>query len=194
MRAGRAAAAALLALGLSPAVAVAEPVRYVIEPTHTFPSIAFDHMGLSTWRGKFTDTEGGIVLDREAESGSVAITIDPASIAFGLDIMDEAARSADWFDVARYPEARYEGSIVFANGVPTQVDGKLTFRDVTRAVPLTITRFKCMPHPVLDVEVCGADAEGVINWAEYGMKHSDYGRGKSGRTQLRIQVEALKQR
>lgn len=184
--------ALLLGLLLLPAAASAEVVRYEIDPTHTFPSIAFDHMGLSTWRGKFTETEGEILLDREAEVGSVAIRIDPASIAFGLEIMDEKARSADWFDVARYPQARYEGDIVFVDGTPARVDGQLTFRDVTRAVPLTITRFKCMPHPALEVEVCGADAEGTLDWSEYGMKHSDYGRGDAGRTQLNVQVEALK--
>lgn len=192
MSSGQAWLVGLLLLALLPAAVSAEPVRYEIDPTHTFPSIAFDHMGLSTWRGKFTETEGEIFLDREAQTGRVTIRIDPASIAFGLGTMDEAARSADWFDVARYPEARYEGEIVFADGAPAKVDGQLTFRDVTRAVPLTIIRFKCMPHPALEVEVCGADAEGTLNWSEYGMTHSDYGRGEAGRTQLRIQVEALK--
>lgn len=192
MMLGKAWPIALLACALLPGAAGAEMVRYEIDPTHTFPSIAFDHMGLSTWRGKFTETEGEVLLDREAETGRVTIRIDPASIAFGLDSMDEAARSADWFDVARYPEARYEGEIVFADGAPAKVDGQLTFRDVTRAVPLTLTRFKCMPHPALEVEVCGADAAGRLDWSEYGMTHSDYGKGEAGRTQLRIQVEALK--
>lgn len=44
----------------------------------------------------------------------------------------------------------------------------------------------------LKTEVCGADAEGELNWSEYGMKMSKWGEGEAGRVRLRIQVEALK--
>ena len=41
-------------------------------------------------------------------------------------------------------------------------------------------------------EVCGADAQGDLNWSQYGMKMSKYGEGEMGRVHLRIQVEAIK--
>jgi polyisoprenoid-binding protein YceI len=59
-------------------------------------------------------------------------------------------------------------------------------------VNLSISLFNCMPHPMLKKEVCGADAEGELNWSEYGMKMSQYGQGDAGKVRLRIQVEALK--
>ena len=187
------AAVALLAAAAFPGTVAAEAVRYRVDPQHTFPSPAFPHMGISIWRGKFTRSSGAITLDRAAETGSVDIAIDPASIRFGLDIMDEKARSAEWFDVERYPEARYKGDIVFEGGQPARVDGAVTFRGITREVPLTITLFNCIPHPMLKVEVCGADATGTMNWSEYGMQHSAYGEGEAGVVTVRIQVEAIRQ-
>ena len=65
-------------------MASAASVTYNLDPTHTYPSFAADHMGgVSTWRGKFTKSSGVVTLDREAKTGSVDVKIDPASIDFG---------------------------------------------------------------------------------------------------------------
>ena len=72
------------------------------------------------------------------------------------------------------------------------MDGKVTIMGVTKPVTLKINLFKCMPHPMLKKEVCGADAEGETIWGEYGMKLSQYGQGEAGKVRLRIQVEAIK--
>lgn len=183
--------AALVAGIAAPAFAAAD--KYEIEPNHTYPSIEFSHMGISVWRGKFDRTGGMITIDRAAGTGSADIVIDTASINFGLDKMDKAARSEDWFNVAKFPTATYNGTLMFAGDVPNAVEGQFTLMGVTRPVKLTINSFKCIPHPMIKKEVCGADAEGDLNWAEYGMRHSKYGEGDAGRVHLRIQVEAVKQ-
>ena len=106
--------------------ALAAPATYTIDSAHTYPSFEVPHMGVSWWRGKFARTTGSVVLDKEARSGSVDIRVDTASIDFGHDKMDEHARSVDFFNVAEFPEARYQGSLVFTGDVPTSVDGQLT--------------------------------------------------------------------
>ena len=79
-------AAAVVAAGS----AVAAPVKYTIDSNHTYPSIETDHFGgLSTFRGKFNSTSGTIVLDREAGSGTLEVTIDAASIDLGHDKLNE---------------------------------------------------------------------------------------------------------
>lgn len=166
---------------------------YKIDPTHTFPSVEFSHMNISVWRGKFDKTSGTIVLDRAAKTGTVDIAVDPASINFGLAAMDEKARSEDFFNVAKYPTATYKGKVVFAGDKPKAVEGDVTLLGVTKPLKLDILSFNCIPHPMLKVEVCGADVEAELNWSEYGMKWSHYGEGEAGRTKLRIQVEGIKQ-
>src|SRR5690606_31101529 len=97
-------------LGL--AAASADPATYNIDPNHTYLSFEADHMGgLSTWRGKFNKSSGTIVLDVAAKTGTVEVVIDTASIDFGLDKMNEHARSGDMFDVEKYPTAVYKGKL-----------------------------------------------------------------------------------
>ena len=182
-------AAAIAAVSLP---VCAAPENYSIDPMHTYPSLEFSHMGISVWRGKFNRTTGKIALDRAAKSGTVEVTIDVSSINFGLAAMDEKARSDDFFDTEKFPTATYKGSIRFSGDKPQTVEGQITIRGVTRPTTLSIKLFNCMPHPMLKKEVCGADAEGELNWSEYGMKMSQYGQGDAGKVRLRIQVEAIK--
>jgi polyisoprenoid-binding protein YceI len=166
---------------------------YKIDPSHTYPSFEADHFGgLSVWRGKFDKTEGTIVVDRAAKSGTVDITIDATSLDFGHAKMNEHAKGADMFDVTKYPTATYKGKLVFKGDVPTSVDGELTLHGVTKPVTLTINQFKCIQHPMLKREVCGADASATFNRADFGV---DYGvkMGFKPEVKLAIQVEAVKQ-
>ena len=184
-------AVALLAAVAAPALAA--PETYKLDPAHTYPSLEFSHMGISVWRGKFDRSSGTVVIDRAAKTGTVDVAIDPNSIDFGLDAMHEKAVSEDFFNVAKYPTATYKGKLVFDGDTPKAVDGEVTFMGVTKPVKLTINLFKCIAHPLTKKPMCGADAEGEMNWGEYGMKMSQYAQGDAGRVKLRIQVEGAKQ-
>lgn len=184
--------ALLLALLVAPCgQTMAAPVVYDIDPTHTYPSFEADHMGLSFWRGKFNKTAGVLVLDKEGATGSVDVKIDIASVDFGLDAMNEHALSPEFFDSKKYPHAIYKGKLAdFMDGAPTRVVGDLTLHGVTRPVELKINRFKCVPHPMLKRELCGADASAVFKRDEFGLSAGkDY--GFSMDVNLHIQMEAV---
>lgn len=173
--------------------AIAAPETYPLDPNHTFPSFEFPHMGISVWRGKFDRTSGIVVIDRAAKAGTVDVQIDPASIDFGLAIMNDKAKSEDFFNVAKYPKASYTGKLVFDGETIKAVDGQITVMGVTKPLRLTVNQFNCIPHPMTKKQLCGADAEGEVIWGEFGMKSSQWGQGDAGRTKLRIQVEGTKQ-
>jgi polyisoprenoid-binding protein YceI len=178
-----------LAIG---SLASAAPITYNIDPDHTYPSFEADHMGLSIWRGKFNKTAGKVTLDKVAGQGTVDVTVDPASIDFGHKKLNSVAQGPELFDVAQYPQATYKGKLEgFVDGVPSRVVGDLTLHGVTRPVVLTINSFKCMPHPLLKREVCGADALGSLNREQFGI---DSGKSYGFRMDvtLRIQVEAIR--
>ena len=182
-------AAAILAAALA-LPAAAAPASYAIDPDHTYPSFEFPHMGISVWRGKFKKTRGTITFDREARAGSVDVTVEAASIDFGHRLMNEVAIGPDWFNVDMHPTLRYQGTVRFEGDKPVALDGRLTLLDVTKPLELRIGSFNCIPHPVFRKEVCGADASGTLDRAEFGMKQS-VGEG-GNRITLRIQVEALR--
>jgi polyisoprenoid-binding protein YceI len=171
--------------------AVAAPVKYTVDSTHTFPSFEADHFGgMSVWRGKFKSTSGSIVLDKAGQTGTVDISIDTASIDTGNEKLNDHLKTAEFFDVARIPTATYKGKLgKFKDGAPTEVQGDLTLHGVTRPVTLTIRSFKCMPHPMKKKEFCGADAAATINREDFGMA---WGKtfGFRMETKLQIQIEA----
>lgn len=174
------------------ATVTASAATYNIDPSHTFPSFAADHMGgMSVWRGKFRTSSGVVHFDPAAGTGDVDITIDTGSIDFGFDKLSEHARGAEMFDVAKFPTATYKGKLVkFKKGKPTEVDGTLTLHGVSKPVRLKINSFKCMPNPMTKQPTCGADASATINRADFGI---DYGQayGFNMAVTLAIQVEAV---
>lgn len=183
-------AAALLAAAAS--TAMAAPAAYTVDPMHTYPSFEADHMGISYWRGKFDHTRGTVTLDKTAGTGSVDLTIDLDSIDYGLADLNKWAKSPQFFDTEKYPNATYKGTLThFVDGAPTRVEGTLTLHGVSRPVELTIDRFKCIPHPLFKRELCGADAQATFRRDAFGLDAGkDYGFDMN--VKLSIQVEALK--
>ncbi len=185
----------LLVAGLGAALATAAvqaaQVEYVIDPSHTYPSFEADHMGMSTWRGKFNTNSGTLWLDKAAGTGSVDLKIDIGSIDFGMTQMNSVAKNAEMFNVEQYPYAFYKGRLEgFTPGGTPRVVGTLDFRGVTRPLTLAVSRWKCQPHPLNKRDWCGADAMATFSRADWGF---DVGRdwGFSMETTLRIQVEAV---
>jgi polyisoprenoid-binding protein YceI len=181
----------LVALGSLAGAALAAPVTYTVDTDHTHPSFEADHFGgMSVWRGMFDKVTGTIVLDRDAKSGTVDVTIDTASIDTGHAKLEEHLKSPDFFDVAKFPTATYKGKLAnFKDGAPTEVQGELTLHGVTKPVTLKVNSFKCMAHPMKKKEFCGADASATINREEFGI---GWGKnfGFKMDTKLAIQIEA----
>jgi polyisoprenoid-binding protein YceI len=178
-------------LAASATSAFAESTTYNIEPNHTYPSFEADHFGISFWRGKFTKSSGSVTLDRTAKTGNMDITIKTDSIDFGHAKMNEHAKSEEMFNVAKFPTAVYKSkSIKFDGDTPSLVEGELTMLGVTKPVTLKINKFKCIMHPLLKREVCGADASAEFKRSDFGL---NYGLPNfSPEVKLAIQVEAVK--
>ncbi len=188
----RALLAALATAALATAASAA-PVTYNVDPDHTYPAFETDHMGgLSVWRGKVTQSAGKVVLDREAKTGTVEITMQAKSVDTGNGALNEHLHTAEYFDVAKYPTATYKGKLAsFKGDAPTEVQGELTLHGVTKPVTLKILSFKCMENPMVHKEVCGADAEATIQRDQFGI---DAGTNFGFRmdVKLRISIEAIK--
>jgi polyisoprenoid-binding protein YceI len=183
----------LLLLALAVTSATAASTTYNIDPDHTHPSFEVDHFGgLSTWRGTFKKSSGSVTIDPEAKTGTVDVVIDTATVDFAHDKLNEHASSPEMLDVTKYPTAEYKGKFVdFANGAPKSVTGVLTLHGISKPVTLTINSFKCIEHPMLKKQVCGADASGSFNRADFGVNYGQqYGFKQD--VLLRIQVEGIK--
>ncbi|MDH4395622.1 MAG: YceI family protein [Limnobacter sp.] len=181
----------LLAAGLY--AGSSQAADYTIDPSHTYPAFEADHLGgVSKWRGKINKIDGTLSFDKAAKTGKVDVTMQMATIDFGFEKMNEHAIGPDIFDTQMFPTAQFvSDSFVFKGDKLVSVPGKLTLKGVTKPVTLKVNEFKCTMHPFAKREVCGADAEAVINRADFGV---DYGvkMGFKPEVKLLISIEAIK--
>jgi polyisoprenoid-binding protein YceI len=168
----------VLALAL-PLAATAAPETYNLDPHHTFPHFAVEHLGVSVLWGQFNKSAGKFTIDRAAKKASLELNVETASITTGdaergsrPRSRDEHLRSPDWFNVAEFPQMTYKASEVkFDGDSPAEVDGQLTLLGVTKPVTLKIERWVCKNHPFTKKPMCGGNASGAIKRSDFGMKY-----------------------
>ena len=167
--------------------------NYAIDPTHTFVIYEVSHFGTSTNRGRFDKKEGTVQFDRAARTGKVEVNFDLNSISTGVAPLDKHLQSADFFDVAKYPTAKFVGDkFVFNGDKVAEVAGTLTMLGKSAPVTLKASNFNCYTSPMLKREVCGGDFETTLQRSQWGMNWG-LNMGFPDAVRLLIQVEAIKQ-
>ncbi|MBD8050277.1 YceI family protein [Limnohabitans radicicola] len=148
--------------------AIAAPVTYGVDGSHTFPRFSYSHFGYSTQLSSFKNTTGKVVFDAEAKTGSVDITIDMKAVNTGFEVFDGHLQGEDFFDTAKFPTATFKSTkVVFEGDKPKTVEGNLTIKGVTKPVTLTVTGFQAMPHPMMKKPAIGANAFTTIKRSEF---------------------------
>ena len=180
-------AAAVLALGASPALAADE---FAFDHSHTHVLFFVDHLGFSTTQGEFLEFDGTLMLDTEApENSSVTVSIATDSIDTGYADRDEHLRNSDFFNVEEYPEMTFASTGVTVTGENSaEVAGDLTILGVTQPVTLDVTLNGLGAHPFNGSTVAGFSATTTISRSEFGM---DFGVPAIGdEIEIRIETEA----
>jgi polyisoprenoid-binding protein YceI len=114
--------------------------RWQIDPAHSAAHFSVRHLMISNVRGEFTKLSGSALIDpANPATGSVDVTIDTASVSTREPQRDEHLRSADFFDVAKYPTITFRSTRVEPHGADNfKVTGDLTIHGVTRPVTLDV--------------------------------------------------------
>lgn len=164
----------IVALGLGAGRAAAAPEHYVIdtEGMHAFITFRVQHLGFSWLEGRFNRFSGDFVYDEaDPTHNRVAVEIDVASLDSNHAERDKHLRSERFFDVKRYPKARFvsTGWEDLGQG-KARLKGRFTLRGVTRDI-------------VIDVKQIGA---GKDPWGGFR-------RGFEGRTVLRLSDYKMKE-
>lgn len=161
-------------ISIAAAAMAATPVQaaesYTIDPTHTWPMFEVNHLGFSTQRGRFNKTSGKITLDTKARKGSVDLTIETASLDMGFEKWDEHMKSQDFFHVTQHPTMRFTSDkLIFEDDKVVAAEGNFTLLGTTRPLTLTVSNFRCAPHPMNKKQTCGAEISATIQRTQFGM-------------------------
>lgn len=118
-----------------------EKGNFKLDLDHTTVLFKADHLGFSTYVGRFNTISGTLSFDPAQPAASVLQTsIDMASLDTPNDDLDEILRGENWLDAARFPTARFESrSITVTSPTTGQVTGDLTLHGVTAPVTLDVT-------------------------------------------------------
>lgn len=180
---------AILLTGLLAAPAFAAD-NYTVDPRHTWPVFEVNHLGFSTQRGRFNKSSGKVTLDTAAKKGSVELVIETASIDMGFEKWDEHLKSDEFFNVAQFPTMRFASDkLVFDSDKVVAAEGSFTLLGVTKPLTLTVSNFRCAPHPMVKKPACGADITAVLKRSEFGM--TKFVPAVSDEVKLIVPVEAI---
>ena len=108
---------------------------FVLDPTHTTFSFVTRHAMVTKVRGSFEKFEGQAIVDGSSpETSSLSVNIDVASVTTRNADRDAHLRSADFFDVERFPNMVFVSTNIAVDGDVVEVTGDLTIKDVTNSV------------------------------------------------------------
>jgi polyisoprenoid-binding protein YceI len=114
--------------------------RWEIDSSHSSVHFSVRHLVIAKVRGSFARWSGTVqVPDGDFSKATVAVTIDASSIETGVADRDAHLKSADFFDVAQFPELRFVAKRVQPrSGADIDVVGDLTIKGITREVILQV--------------------------------------------------------
>lgn len=139
---------ATLALTLAVAAPLAAADTWVIDRAHSETIFQIRHL-VSKVSGRFTDFGGAIVGDpAKPEAATVELTIKAASISTDNTDRDNHLRSADFFDVAKYPEITFKSNAIKKTaGGKFEAAGTLTMHGIAKQIVIPVEYFGAVKDP-----------------------------------------------
>jgi len=151
--------------------AFASAATWSIDADHSNVGFKVRHMMVSNVRGDFGKVTGIVDIDdKDLARSKVDVSIETASINTGVVKRDAHLKSADFFDVAKYPTMTFVShKVVTAGDDRLKVYGRLTLHGVTREVVLDVEGpSKAFKDPWGNIKR-GATATTRINRKDFGL-------------------------
>jgi polyisoprenoid-binding protein YceI len=130
--------------------------------------------GLSQVKGKFTDFS--ITLDadeKDVTKSSVKVIIKATSVDTGIERRDAHLRTADFFDVEKFPEITFKSERIEKKGNQFIAHGPLTMHGVTKQIALPFTVNGTFKNPTDNKVSVGYSAKMVLNRRDFGINYSN---------------------
>jgi len=143
---------------------------YDVDPKHSYIGFRVMHMGLAEVPGAFRDFSGSINYDgKDVSKSSVNFTAKVTSVDTGVAPRDNHLRTADFFEVEKYPDMTFKSTKVEKKGDNWEVTGDFTLKGVTKQITIPFTANGMMKDPKGSVKM-GISAQTMINRQDYGVK------------------------
>lgn len=144
---------------------------YTLDPAHASVLFKIDHLGFSTYIGRFEDIDASLDFDSDDPAAAqLQAVIDMTSLDIANDDFAQTLMGPDWFDAATYPQAVFTSKAITVTGDATgQVRGDLTLKGVTAPLTLDVTFNGGARDLVRGAYVTGFSGRGVIDRTTFGV-------------------------
>jgi len=145
--------------------------QYPIDTNHSTVGFSVSIMdGLSKVNGKFTDFTVTLTNDeKDITKSSVSVVIKSASINTGIPARDNHLKSAEFFDVDRYPEITFQSKRVEKKGKQLFAVGTFTMHGVSKEIVLPFQITGVNKDPVSKKMNLGYSTRTVLNRRDFGI-------------------------
>ena len=140
---------------------------WTIDQTHSTVGFTVRHLVVSKVRGRFQAFTGAITVSEDG-TPSVNAEIDVASITTDNEQRDGHLKTADFFEVEKYPTATFTSTSVKADGGDFVVTGDFTLHGVTKSIDLKL-EFNGVNAGMGNGPVAGFEASTTINRKDFGI-------------------------
>jgi polyisoprenoid-binding protein YceI len=141
---------------------------WAIDPVHSEVSFVVRHMMVSKVRGRFDKFEGTIVTTDDPLGSTVTASVELSSINTAQEQRDAHIRSADFFEVEKYPTMTFTSTAVKQQEEGLVLEGDLTLKGVTKTVAFNLEVNGIGPDAYGGTRI-GFSAETQINRKDYGV-------------------------
>lgn len=181
-----------LSLLASASSALAADYKFDKEGQHAFIEFRIKHLGYSWLYGGFNDFDGSFTFDeKNPAADKVSVSINTNSVDTNHAERDKHIRSADFLNVAKYPQATFTSTEVKKDGDEFDITGNLTLNGVTKPVKLDAKLMGQGDDPWGNYRA-GFEAEGTIKLKDFNIT-TDLGPA-SQEVELIISVEGIRQK
>jgi polyisoprenoid-binding protein YceI len=145
--------------------------KWIIDPDHSGAAFSVRHMMIANIRGQFCKVGGTVYFDPlNITNASIELSIDASSIFTGIRKRDDHLKSADFFDVDKYPAISFTSTRIHSvNGSKAQVTGDLTIHGITRQITVSVEFSGPVNDPLGDGSSMGFAVSAIINREDYGI-------------------------
>lgn len=149
---------------------MSKQTTWTIDPSHTIVEFGIRHLMITTVKGRFGGVEGTIKGNPDDwTDAEVEVKIDAASVDTRNEDRDNHLRSADFFEVEKYPHLTYKSTKVTKTGENSYtIEGELTIRDVTKPVTLEAEYLGKAVDPWGNEKI-GFSAKAKVNRKDFGL-------------------------
>jgi polyisoprenoid-binding protein YceI len=149
---------------------VGESGVYNFDKAHSFIGFKVRHMGLIEVPGFFRDFTGEVNFDaKDVSKSTVTFKAMTTSVDTGVAARDKHLRTADFFEVEKYPEMTFKSTKVEKKGKGWTVTGDLTLKGVTKSVTIPFQIAGWLPAGERSGMKMGIAGETTINRRDFGV-------------------------